>query len=279
MMKQAPLQPLKCRTAWISDLHLGYRGCKTEFLLNFLNNLECDFLYLVGDIIDVQHMEEKGFYWPDSHAKVLEVIMSMAQNGTKVVYIPGNHDDVFREYDGQSFGDIELKNKCVHQNIDGRRLLMMHGDEFDEALNHNRLVSLIGDVTNNMALYLNRHLHFAHTKLGLPYFSYSAFIKRKVKNIINHSATIQNAVMAEAKRAGVDGIVCGHQHQAQIRNINGTLYCNDGDWVESCTTMVEQYDGSLELLRWRETVTLLDALPPLSTSAPNIPTIADAQAA
>lgn len=261
----------KCRTAWLSDTHLGYRGSKTAFLLDFLEHVECEYLYLVGDIIDIEHMQEKGVYWPESHNNVIEAIINKAKNNTQVFYIPGNHDAMLRKYDGCKVSHIEIHNQCIHQTVDGRKLLMMHGDEFDPALKHHPLISFIGDKSNNFILYLNRHLHALHSKLGLPYCSYSATIKRKVKQLVNLTATIQAAALEEAQKFGVDGIVCGHQHQAQIKDLNGTLYCNDGDWVESCTTMVEHHDGTLELLRWREKVTSLAVHPPRYSTVPQAP--------
>ena len=269
MAKEKQTPTLKCRTAWLSDIHLGYQGCKTEFLLDFLDKVECDYLYLVGDILDVQHMQEKGFYWPDSHNDVVEALFKKTKNNTKVFYIPGNHDEIFRQYDGLTFHNVEIHNRCIHQTIDGRRLLMMHGDEFDSVLNHHPIIRSLGDISNDFILFINRSLHKLHHTVGLPYFSYSGLIKRKIKHLIQHTSTIQKAVVEEAKKSAVDGIVCGHQHQAQIKNMNGILYCNDGDWVENCTTMVEHEDGTLELLRWREKVTSLSTCRPLHASAPN----------
>ena len=262
------IQPLKCRTVWISDIHLGYRGCKTEFLLDFLQNVECEYLYLVGDIIDVWHMQEKGLFWPQSHSNVIRTLLGKAKHNTKVVYIPGNHDEIFREYDGMQFGNVKIKNKCIHQTIDGRKLLMMHGDEFDNDVISSPLVSFIGDKSNNLLLYVNRHLYTFHRKMGLPYRSVSAFVKGKVKNAVNVMAKFKAAIVKEAKYSKVDGIVCGHQHDAQIKEIDDVLYCNDGDWVENCTTMIEHHDGTLELLRWRENITSLAVQPPKHTQAP-----------
>lgn len=268
MTNVTPIQPLKCRTAWLSDIHLGYPGCKTEFLLDFLQQLECDYLYLVGDIIDVSYMQQKGLYWPRSHSDVVSAILDKARHKTKVVYIPGNHDEIFREYDGSTFAKVEIQNKCIHYTADGRKLLMMHGDEFDNDVISNRLVSFIGDKSNDFLLYLNRHLYTFHRKMGFSYRSVSAYVKGKVKNAANVMAKFRGAIVNEAKRAEVDGIVCGHQHHAQIREIDGILYCNDGDWVENCTTMIEHHDGTLELLRWREEVTSLSVHPPKHTEMP-----------
>lgn len=254
-------QPLKCRTVWISDLHLGYRGCKAEFLLDFLNNVECDYLYLVGDIFDIWYMQQKGLYWPQSHSNVVRSILGKAKHNTRVIYIPGNHDEVFRNYDGLKFGNVEIHNRYIHQAVDGKQLLMLHGDEFDNEVISNPVVSFIGDKSNNILLYINRHLYTFHRKMGLSYRSLSAYLKGKVKTAVNVMARFQAAIIREARQSKVDGIVCGHQHHAQIKDIDGFLYCNDGDWVEDCTSLIEHYDGSLELLRWRENITSLAVYP------------------
>ncbi len=255
------IPPLNCRTVWLSDIHLGYRGCKADFLLDFLRRVECDTIYLVGDIIDVWYLTRKGFYWPQSHNNVIRTILGKAKHNTKVIYIPGNHDEVFREYDGLNFGNVEIHNKYIHHTADGKKLLMMHGDEFDSAVHCNRLISFIGDKGYDFLLYINRYLYAFRRKMGFPYWSFASYIKSKVKNAMDAVSKFEAAVAHEAKHAQVDGLVCGHIHHAQIKDINGILYCNDGDWVENCTTMIEHHDGTLELLRWRENVTSLAVFP------------------
>lgn len=256
------IQPVNCRTVWLSDIHLGHHGCKAEYLLDFLRNVECEYIYLVGDIIDVWHLKRKGLFWPQSHNNVIRTILGKAKHNTKVIYIPGNHDEMFRDYDGLQFGNVEIHNKYIHHTADGRKLLMMHGDEFDSAVNCNSLISLLGDRGYDFLLYFNRYLHAVRRKMGFPYWSLAGYIKSKVRNAMNIIEKFEAAVAHEAKHAQVDGIVCGHIHHAQIKDINGVLYCNDGDWVENCTTMVEHHDGTLELLRWHETVSSLEVHPP-----------------
>lgn len=256
------IRPLNCRTVWLSDIHLGYRGCKADFLLDFLRHVECEYIFLVGDIIDVWYLKRKGLFWPQSHNNVIRTLLGKAKHNTKVIYIPGNHDEVLREYDGQVFGNVEIHNKYIHHTIDGRKLLMIHGDEFDNVVHCNRILSFIGDKSYDMLLYINRYLYSLRRKLGFPYWSFATYIKTKVKNAMDAIAKFERAVAHEAHRAGVDGLVCGHIHHAQLKEINDVLYCNDGDWVENCTTMVEHHDGTLELLRWREEITSIAVHPP-----------------
>lgn len=256
------IRPLNCRTVWLSDIHLGYRGCKAEFLLDFLRNVECETIYLVGDIIDIWYLKRKGFFWPQLHNDVIRTILGKAKHNTKVIYIPGNHDEMFREYNGLQFGNVEIYNQYIHYTADGRKLLMMHGDEFDGAVQYNRLISFIGDKAYDFLLYINRHLYVFRRKFGFPYWSFASYIKSKIKNAMDAIAKFETAVAHKAKQAQVDGLVCGHIHHAQIKEINDILYCNDGDWVENCTTLIEHHDGTLELLRWHESVTSLAIYPP-----------------
>jgi UDP-2,3-diacylglucosamine pyrophosphatase LpxH len=246
------LRPLRYRTIWLSDIHLGYRGCKAEFLLDFLRSTECENLYLVGDIIDVWSLKRRGLYWPQAHNNVIRTILGKAKHDTKVVYIPGNHDEIFRDYDGFVFGNVEIRNSYIHTTADGRRLLMMHGDEFDSVIRCSRWVGYLGDHAYDFLLYINRWFNLFRRKLGFPYWSISAFLKNKVKNAVNVISNFEHAVAHEAQRNDVDGLVCGHIHHAEINYINGVLYCNDGDWVESCTAMVEHHDGELEILHWSD---------------------------
>ncbi len=261
------IRPLKCRSVWLSDIHLGYRGCKAEFLLDFLRTVECDYIYLVGDIFDIWYLKRKGFYWPQSHNNVIRTILGKAKHNTRVIYIPGNHDEMFREYNGLKFGNVEIHNKYIHTTVDGRKLLMMHGDEFDSAVRCNRLIGFVGDVAYDALLYINRYLNIFRRKLGFPYWSLASFVKSRVKNAMNAVEKFEAAVSHEAHRAKVDGLVCGHIHHAQMREIGDILYCNDGDWVENCTTMIEHRDGSLELLRWHESITSLATIPARTSSS------------
>jgi len=248
------MSTLHYRSIWISDIHLGYRGCKAEYLLDFLRSTECEYLYLVGDIIDIWSLKRRKLYWPQSHNNVIRTILGKAKHGTKVIYIPGNHDEMLRDYNGLSFGNVEIHNDYIHETIDGRRLLMLHGDEFDSVIRCSRLIGYLGDTAYDFLLYLNRWVNIFRRKFGFPYWSISAYLKHKVKNAVNVISNFEQAVAHEADKRNVDGLVCGHIHHAEISYINDVLYCNDGDWVESCTAMVETKNGSLEVLHWSDNV-------------------------
>ena len=237
------------RTIWISDLHLGTRGCKAEFLLDFLRHTEADTIYLVGDIIDGWRLK-KSWYWPQSHNDVVQKVLRKVRKGTRVVYVPGNHDEWLRDYTRLKFGGVEVVSEAIHLTADGRRLLVLHGDEFDAIVKHARWLALLGDGAYDTALWLNRHFNTARRRLGYQYWSLSAYLKRRVKNAMQYIVSFADAVVEEASRRGVDGVVCGHIHHAEMRELGGILYCNDGDWVESCTALVEHRDGRIELIDW-----------------------------
>lgn len=239
------------RTIWISDVHLGTRGCKSELLLDFLGQHDCDNLYLIGDIIDGWRLS-KNWYWPESHNAVVQKVLSKAREGTRVVYIPGNHDELARGYNGLQFGGVTLLNEAIHETADGKKLLLIHGDEFDGIVKYAKWLAFLGDAAYNFALWANNWFNVARRRMGYPYWSLSAYLKHKVKNAVEYMSNYESAVAEEARRRGVDGVVCGHIHHAEIRMIEGVLYCNDGDWVESCTAMVEHPDGKLEIVRWAE---------------------------
>lgn len=245
------LRPFRYRAIWLSDIHLGFKGCKAEYLLDFLSATESDYLYLVGDIIDVWSMK-RSMFWPQEHNNVIRTILGKAKNGTKVVYIPGNHDEMFRDYDGLVFGNVEIHTRFIHTTADGRCLLLLHGDEFDCAVRCGRLMAYLGDKAYSFLLTLNRAVNYVRRRRGFPYFSVAAYLKRKVKNAVTLISDFERAVAHEARKHNVDGLVYGHIHHAEIAKIGGVLYCNDGDWVESCTTLVENPDGSLQLLHWAD---------------------------
>ncbi|HKJ10472.1 MAG TPA: UDP-2,3-diacylglucosamine diphosphatase [Gammaproteobacteria bacterium] len=246
-----PMRPLRYRAIWVSDVHLGYRGCRADFLLDFLHATECEYLYLVGDIVDVWNMK-RGLYWPQEHNNVLRTVLGKAKHGTKVVYIPGNHDEIMREYDGMVFGNVEIRTEATHVTADGRRLLMLHGDEFDSVVKCSRLVALLGTRAYDALLRVNHWVNLVRRRFGFPYWSLAAYLKHKVKNAVKYISNFEYAIAHEARRRGVDGLVCGHIHRAEMTTIDGVLYCNDGDWVESCTALVERHDGELQILRWAE---------------------------
>ncbi|MBV1914152.1 MAG: UDP-2,3-diacylglucosamine diphosphatase [Pseudomonadales bacterium] len=239
------------QTVFISDIHLGFKGCQAEELLEFLNTIETKTLYLVGDIIDVWQMK-KGVYWPQSHNNVLRKIFGMAKTGTRIIYIPGNHDEIFREYDGSSFGNIEIKKNAIHRLANGKQMLVMHGDELDAVVQSSKLVAMAGSTLYDWLLKANYWLNLVRRKLGFKYWSLSACIKHKVKNAVSYISNFEQALTYEAKRRGVDGLICGHIHHAEISEIDGLTYCNDGDWVESCTALTEDFEGNLEILHWMD---------------------------
>ncbi len=237
------------RTIWISDIHLGTPGCQADALLHFLKHHECETLYLVGDIIDGWQLK-KNWYWPQSHNDVIQKVLRKARKGTQVVFIPGNHDEAARQFNGMTFGDIPIMQSAVHLTADGKRLWVVHGDEFDQVVRYAKWLAYLGDTLYNFALALNRTLNRIRIKLGYPYWSLSQYLKHQVKNAVNFILEFENALIHEAKQRGYDGVVCGHIHKAEIKEVDGLLYCNDGDWVESLTALVEQPCGQLEIVHW-----------------------------
>jgi UDP-2,3-diacylglucosamine pyrophosphatase LpxH len=236
------------RTIFISDVHLGTRGCKADLLADFLARNSCDTLYLVGDIIDGWQM--KRWYWSDAQSRVVAEILRKVDGGTRVIYVPGNHDEFLRDYCGRSVAGIEVMRETVHETADGRRLLVLHGDQFDGVLGYAKWLAHVGDRAYSLALALNDRLHSIRRGLGLPYWSLSAYLKKRVKNAIEYVSRFEEVVARSAAPRGVDGVICGHIHQAEMRQIGSILYLNDGDWVESCTALVEDARGHLEILRW-----------------------------
>jgi UDP-2,3-diacylglucosamine pyrophosphatase LpxH len=239
------------RSIWISDVHLGTRGCKAEFLLEFLKHTESDSLYLVGDIIDGWRLR-KSWYWTQSHNDVIQKLLRKARKGTRVVYVPGNHDELLRDFLDLQLGGIHVVGEAIHETADGRRFLVLHGDQFDSVVRYAKWLAYLGDRAYNAALVMNHWLNFARRRLGYPYWSLSAYLKQKVKNAVEYIGRYEEAVAAEARRRQVDGVICGHIHHAEIRDIGGIVYCNDGDWVESCTALVEHLDGRLEIVVWAD---------------------------
>lgn len=239
------------RAIWISDIHLGFPGSSAEYLLDFLHATHCEYLYLVGDIIDLWYMK-KRLYWPQTHNNVIRAILSKAKRGIRVIYVPGNHDELLRDYDGMVFGNVLIKNEVVHVTADGRRFLVMHGDQFDAVVKFSPILAIIGTKLYNWLLWINRIVNFIRRKLDFSHWSLASFMKHKVKNAVYYISKFETAVACEAARRGVDGLICGHIHRAEITPLNGVLYCNSGDWVESCTALVECEDGSMELVHWSD---------------------------
>ncbi len=237
------------RTVFVSDVHLGTRGCQAEMLLDFIRHMECDTLYLVGDIVDGWKMKS-GWYWPQSHNDVVQKILRLARKGVNVVYIPGNHDDRIRDFCGIHFGGVVVARDAIHEGADGRRFLVTHGDEFDGVVQHAKWLAFLGDYSYRGLLAANTLFNRVRRRMGFGYWSLSAYLKTKVKNALHFIENFEGAVAEEARRRGVDGVICGHIHKAEMRQIEDILYINDGDWVESCTALVEHMDGRMEILEW-----------------------------
>ena len=239
------------RSIFISDTHLGTRGCRGDFLADFLSRVSCQNLYLVGDIIDGWRLR-KSWYWDEWHDEVIRLILRHARAGTAITYIPGNHDEMFRAWLplGLEVAGIRLQREAAHVTADGRRLLIIHGDEFDSVVRYAKFLALLGDWAYGVALILNRWFNAVRRRLGHPYWSLSAWLKRQVKEALAAIDRFEAALAGEARRRGFDGVVCGHIHHAEMREVGGVLYLNDGDWVESCTALVEHEDGRLELIDW-----------------------------
>ena len=250
-MIPVPVSQLRFRAIWISDMHLGTPGCQAGRLLDFLRCTESDYLYLVGDIIDGWQLRRR-WYWHQSHNDVIQKILRKARKGTEVVYIPGNHDEAVRHFLGLAFGEIVIRDEAVHRTARGLRLLVIHGDFFDGVVQYAKWLAYLGDQLYTLTLRLNRHFNALRARLGLRYWSLAQFLKHKVKNAVTYITAFEQAVAAEARSRHFDGVVCGHIHKAEIRDIDGILYCNDGDWVESLTALVETADGDLRILHWHE---------------------------
>ncbi|WP_149538469.1 UDP-2,3-diacylglucosamine diphosphatase [Siccirubricoccus phaeus] len=239
------------RTIFLSDIHLGTRGCRADFLLDFLSRAECERLFLVGDVVDGWRLR-KSWYWTEEFDEVVRHILAMARRGVEVTYIPGNHDEMFRDWLGLEVAGVKLEREAVHEAADGRRYLIIHGDEFDGVIRYAKFLAHLGDWAYDWALTLNRVFNAARRRLGYPYWSLSQWLKRQVKEAVKAIDRFEVALATEAKRRGLDGVVCGHIHHAEMRTVQGVMYMNDGDWVESCTALVEHADGKFELIDWAE---------------------------
>jgi UDP-2,3-diacylglucosamine pyrophosphatase LpxH len=248
-----PVEPLRaevhCRSVFISDVHLGTRTAQAEALLDFLRTIDADTYYLVGDIIDFWKVR-RGAYWPQPHNDVLQKLLRKARKGSRIVFIPGNHDEALREFCGMHFGGIEIRRSAIHETADGRRYVVMHGDEFDMVVRSAKWLALLGDCGYETALWLNTPVNWLRRHLGLGYWSLSAYLKYRVKQAVSYIGAYEDAVAAEARRQGADGIICGHIHHAADRRIGAVHYLNCGDWVESGTAIIETSRGKLNLVKW-----------------------------
>ena len=244
-----PLPSLNLRAVWISDIHLGTPGCRAEALLDFLRHVDCETLYLVGDIVDGWQLR-RNWYWPQAHNDVLQKLLRKARKGTRVIYVPGNHDEFARAYLGHNFGGIDVAQEWIHTTADGRRLWVTHGDFFDGVVQCAKWLALVGDWAYTLTLRLNVQFNRLRARLGLPYWSLSNYLKQRVKRAVSYVSDFESALAREARVRGMDGVVCGHIHHAEMRDIDGILYANDGDWVESLTALGEHPDGRLEIIDW-----------------------------
>jgi len=239
------------RAIFVSDLHLGTKACQAEAFLDFLRHCETPRIYLIGDIVDFWRIR-RGVYWPQSHNDVLQKLLRKARKGTDLIIVPGNHDEVMRDYCGVAFGSIAIERNTIHIGAAGRRFLIMHGDEFDVVVRYAKWLALFGDWSYMLALWANTHFNGVRRWLGMPYWSLSAYLKHKVKRAVNYIGEFETALAQEARRHDAQGVICGHIHHAAIRPVGDVLYINTGDWVESCTAIGETEDGRFEIIRWTE---------------------------
>lgn len=242
---------LQFRSIFISDVHLGTRDCRADYLLDFLDSTQSEHLYLVGDIFDLWSMR-KSVHWTPVHSAIVQRVFDRAREGTEVVYVPGNHDAMCREFVGSDFQGVAVRLNSVHVTADGRRFFVSHGDEFDAMVRHSRLLRQIGDHAYYVLLFLNRVYNRFRRRFGQPYWSLSAYLKSRVNNAMQYVRKYEEAAAREADRMRFDGYICGHIHKAGMRRIDGVLYCNDGDWVEHCTALIEDFEGNLQIVHWAD---------------------------
>ena len=245
------LIPLHFRTIFISDIHLGTSGCQAKRLLEFLKATESDKLYLIGDIVDGWQLKRR-WYWHQTHNDVVQLVLKKAKKGTKVIFVPGNHDESIRQFIGMDFGGIKIRDELVHKTADGRKLLVLHGDRFDGVIACAKWLAYVGDSLYTLILKFNQYYNSWRARVGLPYWSLSQYLKLKVKNAVSYITSFEQALADEARKKGLDGVICGHIHKPEIREIDGILYCNDGDWVESLSALIEEPTGQLRLVDWHE---------------------------
>ena len=237
------------RAIFISDVHLGTKTAQVDALLDFLKEADAETIYLVGDIIDGWRLK-KSWHWPQSHNDVVQKLLRKARKGTRIILVPGNHDEFLRDFQESHLGGIEITDRIIHQGMDGQRYLVIHGDQFDAVVMHARWLAFVGDWAYEIALFLNQKIGFIRRKLGLTYWSFSAWAKHRVKKAVNFIGAFEETLANEARRENADGVICGHIHHAVIREMNGIRYMNCGDWVESCTALVEHQDGMFEIIEW-----------------------------
>ena len=242
------ISPRKVRTAWISDVHLGTRGSNTALLLDFLREYEFDTLYVVGDLIDIWQLR-RGRYWPQQHNDVIQKILRKSRKGTRVIYIPGNHDELLADFYG-GYGDIRIQKHAIHRTADGRRILVLHGHELDTVVQNVKWLAFAGDVGYQFLLSLNPFINFVRRHFGLGYWSLSAYAKQRVKNAVNFIGKFEAAIVKYAERYSVEAVLCGHIHSAAIHQFGEITYYNCGDWVETCSALIEREDGIIEIVSY-----------------------------
>lgn len=250
------------RSIFISDVHLGTKGCQADTLIDFLRCHDADTIYLVGDIFDGWQLRST-WYWPQSHSDVIQKLLRKARKGTRLVYVPGNHDEMLRSYYGTHFGGIEVVEQAIHVAPDGKRYLVLHGDLFDAVMKHARWLAFAGDTAYTAAIFINTFFNRIRRMWGLGYWSLSQWAKLKVKTAVNFIGEFENALVLEANRHNTAGIICGHIHHAAIRQMHGLFYINCGDWVESCTAICESSSGEFEIVAWKSGQGF-SALPPVA---------------
>ncbi|MET0446284.1 MAG: UDP-2,3-diacylglucosamine diphosphatase [Pseudorhodoplanes sp.] len=243
--------PRNFRTLFISDVHLGSKPAKAEFLIDFLRHHDAETIYLVGDIVDGWRLR-RAWHWPQSHNDVVQKLLRKARKGTRITYIAGNHDEFLRMFQGRHFGGIVVADRAVHEAADGRKFLVIHGDQFDAIVHNVRWLAYLGDKAYDLAIIVNRVVARFRRSFGMPYWSFSSWAKVRVKKAVSFISHFQQIVVEEARRSNVDGVICGHIHHAAIEAIGGVEYINTGDWVESCTAVAEHFDGSMEIIHWAQ---------------------------
>ncbi|MET0574944.1 MAG: UDP-2,3-diacylglucosamine diphosphatase [Mesorhizobium sp.] len=261
------------RTLFISDVHLGSKPAKAEFLIDFLRHHEAATLYLVGDIVDGWRLR-RSWHWPQTHNDVVQKLLRQARKGTRITYIAGNHDEFLRDFQGTHFGGILVADRAIHETADGRRFLVIHGDQFDSIVHNVRWLAYLGDKAYDAAIIVNRVVARFRRLFGMPYWSFSSWAKVKVKKAVSFISHFQRIVAQEARRSNVDGVICGHIHHAAMAQIEGIEYVNTGDWVESCTAIAEHFDGSMEIIHWAHVLADVPA-----SSGRFVPVVIDGDAA
>ncbi len=239
------------RSIFLSDIHLGTKACQAHHLLNFLKGYSAEHVFLLGDIVDLWAMSRGGVHWTPEQNTFVQKMLRRSRHGEKVVFIPGNHDEAMRDYAGAMFGNVVVADEHIHTAADGRRYLLTHGDKFDQVTVHHKWVAVLGDMAYNLLVRLNIYLSWLRRMLGRPgYWSLAGYAKRKVKTAANFIFNFEEAVLRHARELDLDGAICGHIHWPIIKMVDSMSYINCGDWVDSCTAIVEHLDGRMELVHW-----------------------------